>query len=158
MRLNRWTKSIRNPLTHVVLESTGSTSSGKVPRSQGVLSLVPLHLPSAMWLYTQSTRDVKETVTTSIWRKLMGRSLWRSILSRHVCFETWKSILYVCIPIYSDFGTKKLDSDHKRWHATVAAQVANSIRVIKTKKQTSSENCSYISAAQEIIEKDLLDR
>ncbi len=73
-----------------------------------------------------------------------------------MCFETWKSI--VCIPIYSDFGTKKLASDHNRWHATVAAQVANSIRVIKTKKQTSSENCSYISAAQEIIEKDLLDR
>lgn len=35
-------------------------------------------------------------------------------------------------------------------------QVANSIRVIKTKKQTSSENCSYLSAAQQIIEKDTL--
>ena len=35
--------------------------------------------------------------------------------------------------------------------------MANSIRVIKTKKQTSSENCSYISAAQEIIEKDLVE-
>ena len=35
-------------------------------------------------------------------------------------------------------------------------QVANSLRVIKTKKQTSSENCSYLSAAQQIIEKDTL--
>ena len=35
-------------------------------------------------------------------------------------------------------------------------EVANSIRVIKTKKQTSSENCSYLSAAQQIIEKDLI--
>jgi len=34
--------------------------------------------------------------------------------------------------------------------------VANSLRVIKTKKQTSSENCSYLSAAQQIIEKDTL--
>jgi len=38
--------------------------------------------------------------------------------------------------------------------SSISDVVANSIRVIKTKKQTSSENCSYISAAQEIIEKD----
>ena len=48
--------------------------------------------------------------------------------------------------------------DHNSWPQPLfASQVANSIRVIKTKKQTSSENCSYISAAQQIIEKDPLD-
>ena len=35
-----------------------------------------------------------------------------------------------------------------------SAQVANSIRVIKTKNQTSNDNCSYFSATQQIIEKD----
>eukprot|EP00435_Cladocopium_sp_Y103_P055782 s1625_g18.t1 len=38
--------------------------------------------------------------------------------------------------------------------SSISDVVANSIRVIKTKKQTSSENCSYLSAAQQIIEKD----
>ena len=53
-----------------------------------------------------------------------------------------------------------MTSNHNSWlpyPCFCVSQVANSIRVIKTKKQTSSENCSYISAAQEIIEKDLLD-
>ncbi|CAJ1406921.1 unnamed protein product [Effrenium voratum] len=38
--------------------------------------------------------------------------------------------------------------------SSVSDVVANSIRVIKTKKQTSSENCSYVSAAQQIIDTD----
>ena len=41
----------------------------------------------------------------------------------------------------------------------IHAEVANSIRVIKTKKQTSEDvNCGYISAAQQIIASDWLGR
>ncbi|CAK9057396.1 unnamed protein product [Durusdinium trenchii] len=38
--------------------------------------------------------------------------------------------------------------------SSISDVVANSIRVIKTKKQTSNDNCSYFSATQQIIEKD----